>query len=129
MPAKTHGGTGTRLYRIWKNMKARCYRKSAREYGNYGGRGISICEEWKDDFLSFRKWALSNGYKESLTIDRIDVNKDYKPSNCRWITNKEQQNNRRDNRIYEYDGKSLTLSQWSELLGMNYNEQMDRIFH
>lgn len=127
MPAKTHGGTGTRLYRIWKNMKARCYRKSAREYGNYGGRGISICEEWKDDFLSFRNWALSNGYKESLTIDRIDVNKDYKPSNCRWITNKEQQNNRRDNRIYEYDGKSLTLSQWSELLGMNYKTLEKRI--
>lgn len=127
MPAKTHGGTGTRLYRIWQNMKARCYRESARGYENYGGRGISICQEWKDDFLSFKNWAYSNGYNESLTIDRIDVNGDYSPNNCRWVTNKEQQNNRRDNRIYEYGRKTLTLSQWSELLGINYKTLEKRI--
>lgn len=127
MPARTHGDTGTRLHRTWQNMKARCYRKSAREYENYGGRGIKVCDEWKSSYEAFKEWSINNGYTDELTIDRIDVNGNYEPSNCRWITNKEQQNNRRDNVIYEFNGETKTLAQWSEYLGICYKTLQKRI--
>lgn len=127
MPARTHGGTGTRLYRIWQNMKARCYGKYSREYDNYGGRGITVCDEWRNSYEKFKEWALNNGYEENLTLDRIDVNGNYEPSNCQWITNKEQQNNRRDNVYYEFGGETKSLSQWSEELGICYKTLQKRI--
>ena len=83
---KIHGGRKTRLYEIWYNMRQRCYNSNIESYKNYGGRGIIVCDEWKNDFVSFRNWALSNGYTESLTLDRIDVNKNYYPENCRWVS-------------------------------------------
>lgn len=96
----THGGSKERLYKVWGDMKSRCYNKNSACYMNYGGRGIMICEEWIDDYSKFREWAYSNGYDENApfgecTIDRIDVNGNYEPSNCRWITNVEQQKNKR----------------------------------
>ena len=115
-----HKMSNTRLYREWAQMKGRCYYKKYINYDCYGERGITVCAEWKDDFSCFMKWALSNGYNDNLTLDRIDNNKGYSPDNCRWITGKEQANNRRNNHYVTYNGITKTISQWSESSGINY---------
>lgn len=92
---RTHGMSKTRLYRIFYKMHERCYKPTNDNYKYYGGLGVKICDEWVNDFPAFKNWSLMNGYKEDLTIDRIDPSKDYEPNNCRWITIQEQQKNRR----------------------------------
>lgn len=106
--------TDNRMYSIWVKMKQRCYNENDKAYKDYGGRGITVCEEWLHDFQAFYDWSMKNGYRDDLSIDRKDVNGNYCPENCRWATIKEQVNNTRRNIILEYNGKKQTLSQLSE---------------
>lgn len=99
-------------------MKNRCYNKKLKEYKNYGGRGIKICDEWKNDFLVFYKWSIENGYSDNLTIDRIDVNGNYEPSNCRWATIEMQANNKTNNHFITYNNQTLTINQWARKLNI-----------
>lgn len=99
-------------------MKTRCQNSKSKEYDRYGGRGITVCEEWKNDFMSFYNWAIANGYQEGLTIDRKDNDGNYEPSNCRWITRKEQMNNCSRNHLITIDGETHTIKEWSEITGV-----------
>lgn len=104
-----------RLYYIYASILRRCKVKDGiKVFPGYGGRGIKVCDEWKSDYLTFKKWAIANGYSDELTIDRIDNNGNYEPSNCRWVTVKEQSNNRRSNRFVTAFGESKTITEWSE---------------
>ena len=115
-PNYHHGEYKTRLYSIWRGMKKRCYHKTHCDYPRYGGRGIVVCNEWLHDYISFREWSLSNGYSDSLTLDRKDVNGNYEPNNCRWVTKQQQNDNRRNSIRLEHSGQCLTLKEWSQLL-------------
>lgn len=119
--AKTkHGLANSRLYIIWFNIKQRCNNSKNPNYKHYGGRGIKICKEWQENFMSFYNWAMDNGYKEDLTIDRIDVNGNYEPNNCRWATSDIQANNMRTNRILTYKEETHNMKQWAKILNINY---------
>ena len=116
---KKHGLCDTRLYSIHQSMKTRCNYPAANRYHIYGGRGIKICDEWEKEFKSFYDWALANGYNKNLTLDRINVNGNYEPSNCRWATAKEQGNNTRFNHLLTYKGETHNISEWSEITGLS----------
>lgn len=116
--ARSHEMTGTRLYRIWRGMKTRCSVVDETHYPYYGGRGITVCEEWQNSFETFRDWALANGYRDDLSIDRIDVNGNYCPENCRWETAMQQGRNRRNNVFYEISGNAHTVPEWSRISGI-----------
>lgn len=122
-----HGKSSTRLYDIWRGMKERCYRPKHLRFDKYGGRGISICDEWRNSFEVFEMWAINNGYDESLTIERIDVNGNYEPNNCRWATNKEQQNNKQNNRRITWNDETKTLAEWSEIVGIKKTTLKERL--
>lgn len=121
-----HGMRFTRLYNIWHGIKDRCLCENATGYKDYGGRGIKVCDEWLD-FIPFSEWALENGYNDELTIDRIDVDGNYEPSNCRWADTKTQANNRRNNVIVEYKDKKYTMAELSEKTNIPYRILSRRI--
>lgn len=116
-----------RLRNIWHNMINRCYKASSDSYKYYGELGVVVCLEWRHDFEAFYSWALDNGYSDKLTLDRIDVNGNYEPSNCRWATNKEQLNNRRDNVLLTHNEITKTLPQWADDLGIKQHVLRNRI--
>lgn len=118
---RTHGYSGTRLHRIWKNIKVRCYYKGHKEYCNYGGRGITVCSEWRNDSSAFINWALTHGYSDKLTLDRYNNNGNYEPSNCHWVTMKEQSNNKRNSYYITIDNETHTLTEWCEIYNVSYN--------
>ena len=120
---RTHGMTRTRIYVIYNDIKMRCYQKQCRNYERYGGRGIKMCDEWLNDPSAFIKWAYENGYDENAprgacTIDRIDVNGNYEPANCRWTDARTQANNRTNTVYLEYNGEKHSIAEWSRIVGI-----------
>jgi len=126
----THGKSNERIYRIWRAMRDRAKREIGEAYKNYGGRGITVCDEWNevDGFSRFYEWAMENMYTDSLTIDRIDNSKGYCPENCRWVDTKAQANNTRRNLNIEFRGETKTLKQWTEFLGIKYPRTYCRLY-
>lgn len=127
-----HSKSQTRLYRVWRGMKTRCLNSKYPYYSNYGGRGVQVCEEWKNDFQTFYDWAMKNGYNEKAkrgecTLDRIDNNGNYEPNNCRWTTNKQQSRNRRTNHLLTYKGKTQNIIQWVEETGISRSVFVSRL--
>lgn len=132
-------GKRSRLNDIFRNMKQRCYNEKCKCYKYYGGKGVKICDEWlnservsKEDnatkgYLAFKSWALANGYKDDLTIDRINYDGNYEPSNCRWVTMKNQCNNRSNNYLITYKGETKNLTLWCDELGLDYYRIRDRL--
>lgn len=127
--AERHNMRKTSLYSRWVGMKGRCYNPNNQKYKNYGARGVAMCDEWKDSFISFWKWATENGYQENLSLDRINVNGNYEPSNCRWTDMFTQENNRTNNRSVWYNGRVYTLTELSKISKVSYKTLHLRLFH
>ena len=127
MGRKTHGMYNTRLYDIWVNMKQRCFNPNDQAYQNYGGRGIAVCDEWKDDFQAFYDWSVSNGYQDGLSIDRINNDGNYSPENCRWTDRNVQNRNRRNNHKITYNGVTKTVVEWAEEKNIPYELLLNRL--
>lgn len=114
---KSHGLSNSRLYRIWSQMKQRCEDENNRAYKYYGGKGVTVCDEW-NDFSVFAQWALESGYDDTLTIDRVENSVGYEPKNCRWVTMLAQNNNKTDNHLLTYNGKTQNITQWANEVGI-----------
>lgn len=130
--AAKHHGRNERLYGVWRGIIDRCENPKSKYYYRYGSRGISICDEWRNDYAAFRTWALENGYDDSVpkgvkTLDRIDNDGDYSPNNCTWHNMEEQSNNRSSNRVLEYNGEKHTAAQWARILGFERHTILHRI--
>ena len=121
-----HGDIHKRLYKIWQNMRSRCQYPSARYYYMYGGAGITVCPEW-ENYETFRHWALTNGYDDNLSIDRIDGTKNYTPDNCRWVTMKQQQRNKRTNHKITLGNKTQSVTEWCEDLNISRSMVFKRL--
>jgi hypothetical protein len=126
-PGLVHGQRRTRLYGIWQKMLGRCRTPTDHAYKNYGGRGIAVAELWQNSFLAFRSWALENGYRDNLEIDRRDNNRGYEPSNCRWVDDKTQSRNRRVTIRVVVDGAEITLAQLADVSGVPYRVLHKRV--
>lgn len=122
-----HGHCGEKLYSVWQGIKRRCKNPNTKDYAIYGGRGIHICPEWDTSYSAFREWAFQNGYREGLSIDRIDTNGNYEPSNCRWATILEQSHNKRNNFNLTYEGKTMTESEWAREKGISLQTLYSRL--
>lgn len=127
MKHEKHGKRKTRLYRIWANVKTRCFNVNDPHYSRWGGKGVGMCKEWKNSFQSFYNWAIANGYSDNLTIDRIDNEKGYSPDNCRWATIEEQNRNKKHVRFITYDGRTQTIGQWTKELGLGKETIRERL--
>lgn len=117
---KTHGLSDTRLYKIYHSMKKRCYNKKSNNFFRYGAVGINICDEWLNSFEVFYNWAINNGYNDKLSIDRINNKLGYEPTNCRWVSMKQQQNNKKNNITIAYKDKTQSLTDWCNELNLDY---------
>lgn len=122
-----HNMTNTRLYNIWRNMKSRCLNPNNKRHKFYFDKGITVCDEWKNDFMNFYNWAINNGYRDNLTIDRINNNGNYEPKNCRWATITEQNNNQSNNIRIKYNESEYTLSELSKIYNIKRATLYDRI--
>lgn len=131
----THGqacsstGDASRLYRIWAQMKRRCSLPTVKSYHRYGGRGIRVCDEWTNSFVTFEQWALANGYKSNLTLDRRDNDGHYEPDNCRWVTMVVQANNRKTSKLVVYHGETMTVAELARLEDINQATLRYRLSH
>lgn len=123
---RKHGMFGTRIYNTWAHIKQRCTNPKNASYIYYGAKGIKVCDEWQE-FEPFYKWSMEHGYNENLTIDRIDVNGNYEPSNCRWATIDQQNNNKSDTRLYTMDNKTQCIKKWSEEYNICYSSLQNRL--
>lgn len=128
----THGKSKTRLYNTYQAMKRRCYNPNVKRYEHYGGRGITICDEWLNDFQAFYDWAMANGYnpdapRGECTIDRIDNDKGYSPANCRWVGTKAQERNKSNNHVVEFQGETHSITEWSEKTGIGVSTIIFRL--
>jgi len=115
----SHSKSRTKLNFVWQSMKQRCANPNCHAYKYYGGRGISVCEQWSNSLVPFYEWSINNGYKEGLSLDRIDVDGDYCPENCRWVDMKTQSRNKTDNRFIEFKGERMCIQDWANKLGIH----------
>lgn len=127
MRHNANGMSKTKLYKVYHSMIERTMRTKDKSFKNYGGRGIKVCDEWLHDFMKFYEWSMAHGYKEGLSIDRIDVNGNYEPSNCRWIPMSEQSANRRTNHYITIDGQTKPMMQVAREHGVNYHTLFTRL--
>lgn len=124
-----HGMCHTKIYYVWKEMLQRCNNQNNLSFINYGDRGIEVCDKWKnnDGFINFYNWAMNNGYRDGLEIDRINNDGNYNPDNCRWASRFIQANNKRNNIVIKYKGNKMTVSEWSRVLGIDEKKIRQRI--